>query len=177
MEQPLITNVVTTAKLNQPVDIKKFVKFGWGIYDNEIYGGICGYVKTPDMKGKVTVFSNGKMISLGAKDVEESINQLNHAKYYLVKENLCTNIRLIPRTHNIVALLTLSKISFNKVLFKLTEGSYNPDNFPGIIIKSIPNVTCLMFSSGKIILTGAKSEEELIIASEQIQEIIHKSIK
>ena len=66
-----IRNVVTTADLGQKVNIERLNNFSWAIYDQVSYGGICGYVKSPEMHGKVTIFSTGKMISVGSSSIEE----------------------------------------------------------------------------------------------------------
>jgi TATA-box binding protein (TBP) (component of TFIID and TFIIIB) len=58
-----IENVVTTANLNKHVDIAKFIKDPWGMYDLEYYDGICGYVNDQMIRGRVTLFKSGKMIS------------------------------------------------------------------------------------------------------------------
>ncbi len=60
-----VNNVVCTASLEQTVDVTRMADLSCGIYDQAIYGGRCGYVKMPDMKGRVTVFPSGKMISVG----------------------------------------------------------------------------------------------------------------
>lgn len=40
------------------------------------------------------------------------------------------------------------------------EVSYNPEQFPGLILKTKkPKISSLVFSSGKLVITGAKSEE------------------
>lgn len=62
-----IQNVVTTSNLCQEIDVTLFNNYSWGEYDQEIYHGICGYIKDGQLVGKVTIFLSGKMISLGAK--------------------------------------------------------------------------------------------------------------
>jgi len=79
-----ISNIVTTADLKQKFDIEKLNDYSWGIYDQISYNGICGYVKTPEMKGKVTLFTSGKMISIGSNTIQNSIDQLNQTKFYLL---------------------------------------------------------------------------------------------
>jgi TATA-box binding protein (TBP) (component of TFIID and TFIIIB) len=166
-----IVNVVATANLNQKISIEKFVKFGWGIYDLAVYGGRCGYVKTPDMDGRVTVFQSGKMISIGGKSIKKSIQQLNEAKFYLVKEKFVQNIVLHPKIQNIVATITLSEpLSIAKTYDKLTGAIYEPEQFPGIILKSVNSVNYLIFASGKIIITGAKTKTELTSAALELKQ-------
>ena len=166
-----IVNVVSTANLNQKVAIRRFNELGSGIYDLAIYGGRCGYVKTPEMDGRVTIFSSGKMISVGGKSIKKSIEQLNQAKFYLVRENLIQDTILRPKIQNIVATLALPKpLRIAETYDKLIGAIYEPEQFPGIILKSISSVSYLIFASGKIVITGAKSKKELSTAAFEIQQ-------
>ncbi|MFX1511934.1 MAG: TATA-box-binding protein [Promethearchaeota archaeon] len=63
---------------------------------------------------------------------------------------------------NVVASVNLrSKIRLEEAASKLpaeTQVNYIPEQFPGLVIKiKIPKVTCLVFKSGKMVITGAKS--------------------
>lgn len=156
-----IQNVVCTSNLNQKVNVSLFNNFPWGFYDSVIYGGRCGYIKTPEMKGKVTVFPSGKLISVGAKSILEAKNQLNHAKFYLLQENMISNTKLRCNIQNIVALMNINrKITLSNLTKKITKSVYNPQKFPAIIYKT-ENGSCLIFSSGKIIISGVRSTNEL----------------
>jgi len=174
LEKIRITNVIATSNLKQFVDISKFGDYGWGIYDNEIYGGVCGYVKTPDMHGKVTVFSNGKMISIGANSICDSIKQINTAKFYLLKENLISDVQLNVIIQNIVAILNLNKtLNLQKLYKKLGSlATYNPDTFAGLIFKRKNKPSCLIFGSGKIIIAGAKTEKDIVESSFEVKDLI-----
>lgn len=169
-----ITNVISTSNLKQFVDISKFGNYGWGIYDNEIYGGVCGYVKTPDMHGKVTVFSNGKMISLGANSISDSIKQINAAKFYLLNANLISDVKLDVTIQNIVAVLSLNKTLNLQDLCKHlgSLATYNPDNFAGLILKRKNKPSCLIFGTGKIIIAGAKTEKDIVESSVTVKDFI-----
>jgi len=83
-----ISNIVTTADLKQKVNISKLNDFPWGIYDQISYNGICAYVKTPEMRGRVTIFTTGKMISIGSNTIEDSINKLNQAYQHTLMDHL-----------------------------------------------------------------------------------------
>ncbi len=57
--------------------------------------------------------------------------------------------------------------------------SYNPDKFPGLVLKiNEPKVSTLVFSSGKLVITGAKSTEMVHTAVSRVREILieHGSI-
>jgi len=168
-----ITNVVSTSNLNQKIAVEKFVYYPWGIYNSQIYGGRCGYVKTQDMHGRVTVFPSGKMISVGAPSVKKSVEQLNQAKFCLVCENLATDVKLDIKVQNVVATLTLkNKLRIREIVSTLSGAIYEPEQFPGIIFKYLRSVTFLIFASGKIVISGAKSEDELLQVANEIQQKI-----
>lgn len=157
-----ISNVVTTADLKQKINIEKLNDYSWGIYDQVSYNGICGYVKTPGMKGKVTIFVSGKMISIGSKTIKDSIDKLNQTKFYLVKENLIKNVKLEPSVRNIVATISLNKpLNLKKLTSKIPNSIYEPDVFTGLRCKIINGPSALIFSSGKIVVVGGKSIQNI----------------
>ena len=52
-------------------------------------------------------------------------------------------------------------IPLEKVTIKLPNTEYNPEQFPGLVLRLVKGKTALIFSSGKIVCTGAKSEAEV----------------
>jgi transcription initiation factor TFIID TATA-box-binding protein len=157
-----IQNVVSTSDLHQHVDARKFNQYQWGRYDIELYGGRCGYIKDEEMQGRVAVFLSGKMISTGVKEVSFSIKQLQRALELLVSNKLAKWVELECKIQNIVATLDLQRIlDVKKVTSSLPNYIYEPDNFPGIIYKHHGRISCLIFSSGKVVIAGVKSEDQL----------------
>jgi len=117
-----IVNVVTTADLKQKVNIEKLNDFAWGIYDQISYRGICGYIKTPDMKGRVTIFTSGKMISIGSNSIQDSIDKLNQAKFFLLKENLIHDIELKPILRNTITTMDFAKkLNLKKIIYEFNR--------------------------------------------------------
>lgn len=169
---PKISNVVTTAELNQRIDITTFRNYRWGMYDQDFYGGRCGYVKDEKIEGRVTIFLSGKMISVGAKDVAKSIEQLENAKILLLTNRLAKNTYLEPKVRNIVASLNLEKTIDLDNLFRILENcEYEPKTFPAIIYRHSKG-TCLLFRSGKIMINGAKSETQIIELVNEIKKLL-----
>lgn len=168
-----ISNVVTTADLKQKINIQKLNNFSWGIYDQVSYNGICGYVKTPEMKGRVTIFVSGKMISIGSNTIKDSIDKLNQTKFYLVRENLVNDIDLIPIVRNIVATTSFNKILNLKKLSKIIPNSiYDPNVFAGLRFKIKNGPSVLFFSSGKVVIVGGKSLQNINDAYDKIKKYI-----
>lgn len=55
---------------------------------------------------------------------------------------------------------------------------FSPETFPGLIYHlEQPKVCLLIFASGKIVLTGAKTREDIKEAFEKIQPLLKKHIK
>lgn len=172
--KPVIANVVCTGELSQYIDFQKFWKYSWAIYDEAIYGGKCGYVKFPGMKGKVTIFSNGKLISVGANSINKSKNQLFQTKYLLKESKLISDVELKPKIVNIVATLNLGRnLNLSRITKKLPGSKFNPNEFPGIIWKNTEMPSCLIFRNGKILLVGSKSLKKLAEISLIIQKILN----
>ena len=114
------------------------------------------------MRGRVTVFLSGKMISTGADGVSQSLKQLNQVKTLLLEAGLIQDVVLHPIVQNILATLDLgSRLDFSVVLQNVSSYIYEPETFPGIIYRTFNGLTALIFNSGKIVIAGSKSEQEL----------------
>ncbi|XHH10609.1 MAG: TATA-box-binding protein [Candidatus Bathyarchaeia archaeon] len=63
---------------------------------------------------------------------------------------------------NVVASATLNqKVDLNSVVKGYPGVEYRPEEFPGLVFRlKRPKTTTLIFSSGKMVCTGAKSEKE-----------------
>ncbi|MCK5346463.1 MAG: TATA-box-binding protein, partial [Candidatus Heimdallarchaeota archaeon] len=68
---------------------------------------------------------------------------------------------------NVVVSLTLSKkyINLDKASLLLNSSIYEPEVFPGLIFRiPDPKAVFLIFSSGKVVLTGLKAESQIVPA-------------
>jgi transcription initiation factor TFIID TATA-box-binding protein len=74
------------------------------------------------------------------------------------------------KIENVVASATIAeKLDLLKLNVLLPDSDYKPERFPGLIVHmQIPKIAALLFSSGKIVLTGAKSVDETYQAVEKI---------
>jgi len=170
-----IHNIICTADLKQKINIKEFSKYSWGIFDQAIYKGRCGYFKSPDIKGKVTIFSSGKMISLGAKSINEAKEQIDKAKLQLKKDGFIQDKKLEIKIRNIVATFTLKKIyGFERLAGMLPNSIYEPEQFPGIIFRSLRGPVILIFASGKCVMVGGKSLSELNEGLFEVEQMINR---
>jgi len=126
------------------------------------------------MIGRVTIFPSGKMISVGSKSIEDARNQFNHALDALVENNLAkpTPIENI-RIENIVATVDLEKTVDLEEISARLRAIYEPEQFPGATLHlEEPKATILIFSSGKCVITGTKSETSLKQAVKKLSQIL-----
>ena len=81
------------------------------------------------------------------------------------------------KVQNIVAFTTLGKpISLEKLLRNVENTEWQPEQFPGLVYKiTNPRASALIFSQGKIVCTGTKSEEDLTAAMNKIVSRIRKA--
>jgi transcription initiation factor TFIID TATA-box-binding protein len=70
--------------------------------------------------------------------------------------------KAIIKIQNVVAAATLNqKVDLNAVVKSFPGVEYRPEQFPGLVFRlKRPKTATLIFSSGKMVCTGAKSEKE-----------------
>ena len=75
---------------------------------------------------------------------------------------------------NIVASANLhGKIDLEAMSDDLENVMYEPEQFPGLIYRMTePKVVLLVFSSGKLVITGARREEQVHEAADKIRAIL-----
>ena len=155
-----VVNVVTTADLLQKINIASFNKYQFLHSNLDLYR--CGYVKDNVMIGRVTVFASGKMISVGTKSPHRSFLELKKAVRIMKKYGLVTQKKIDPQVRNLVAKTDFRKsINIEKMARTIPKSMYEPEQFPGLIHRVQGSVVALIFVSGKIIIVGAKSYNEL----------------
>ena len=84
--------------------------------------------------------------------------------------------RPVPELQNIVSTANLgTKLDLRKIALNCRNAEYNPKRFAAVIIRiRDPKTTALIFSSGKMVITGAKSEEKSETAARMYAKMIKK---
>lgn len=155
-----ISNIVCTADLKQKIDIASFNKYKFLSSNLNLYK--CGYVKDDDMIGRVTIFGNGKMISVGTKSSKQANKELIKASKILQKYKLIKSCKIIPKIQNIVSIASLDKkLNLNNLARTLPHVIYEPEQFSGLIYRIHESIVALIFASGKVVLVGAKNVNEM----------------
>lgn len=81
-----------------------------------------------------------------------------------------------PTLQNIVATVNLGcQLELKKIALYARNAEYNPKRFAAVIIRiREPKTTALVFGSGKMVCTGAKSEDNARLAARKYARIIQK---
>ena len=77
---------------------------------------------------------------------------------------------------NVVASATIEqRLDLNKITKKFPDVEYHPDQFPGAVFRlHNPKTATLLFGSGKMVCTGAKSEEMAVKAVNTVVQKLRK---
>ncbi|KAG8178476.1 hypothetical protein JTE90_024636 [Oedothorax gibbosus] len=83
---------------------------------------------------------------------------------------------IVPQLQNIVSTVNLGcKLDLKKIALHARNAEYNPKRFAAVIMRiREPRTTALIFSSGKMVCTGAKSEEMSRLAARKYARIVQK---
>eukprot|EP00108_Taenia_solium_P000014 TsM_000321300 transcript=TsM_000321300 gene=TsM_000321300 len=81
-----------------------------------------------------------------------------------------------PIIYNVVSSVDLAcSIELRKVVMYIRNAEYNPRRFTGCVIRlREPRVTCLLFSTGKMVTTGGRSEESNNLGARKCARVIQK---
>jgi TATA-box binding protein (TBP) (component of TFIID and TFIIIB) len=172
-----IVNVVATASIYQEIDFYELRKNKEIFHDSDVYGGRVAYFKTPEMKGKVSIFQSGKMISVGTRSETQACNELQLATKFLVDKGYAKAVELNFKTKNMVVTADFEKSLNLEKLSENTKAIYEPEQFPRAIVRfEKPYKTCvLVFASGKAVITGLKSTTQIEPTIAQLKKIVESS--
>ncbi|KAL7889845.1 hypothetical protein AOLI_G00021030 [Acnodon oligacanthus] len=83
---------------------------------------------------------------------------------------------IVPQLQNIVSTVNLGcKLDLKTIALRARNAEYNPKRFAAVIMRiREPRTTALIFSSGKMVCTGAKSEEQSRLAARKYARVVQK---
>ena len=167
-----IENIVATVSIDQNIDLEKIEQqFDNVEYDPDQFPGLIFRLDEPRVTA--LIFKSGKMVVTGAKSTQELIKAVRKIFYVLKSKGIVTG-KVKPRVQiqNIVASANLGvEVHLEKAAYLLDNSMYEPEQFPGLIYRlDDPRVVLLLFSSGKMVVTGAKKEEEVNRAVKKVYE-------
>ncbi len=157
-----IVNVVASATIDQKLDLNDITKkFPDVEYHPEQFPGAVFRLKTP--KTATLLFTSGKMVCTGSKSEEMAVKAVNTVVQKLRKGGIKIKKNAVVTVQNIVSSINLGgKVHLEKAARTLPRSMYEPEQFPGLIHRMLdPKTVILVFSSGKLVCTGGKTEKDV----------------
>ena len=157
-----IVNVVASATIDQKLDLYKIQKKFPGVeYNPDQFPGAVFRINNP--KTATLLFSTGKMVCTGSKSSELAVKAVNIVVAKLRKGGIKIKKNAVVTVQNIVSSINLGgRIHLEKAARTLPRSMYEPEQFPGVIHRMIdPKTVILIFASGKLVCTGAKTESDV----------------
>ena len=157
-----IENVVASASVDQKMDLNEITRtFPDVEYHPDQFPGLVFRLKSP--KTATLIFTSGKMVCTGAKSEEMSRKAVQTVVQRLRKGGIKIKKDAVVEIQNIVASINLGgKIQLEQAARTLPRSMYEPEQFPGLIHRMLdPKTVILLFSSGKLVCTGAKKEPDV----------------
>ncbi|GAY25861.1 TATA-box-binding protein [Desulfurococcaceae archaeon AG1] len=157
-----IENIVATVIFEHQLDLDMIEQGVPNIeYNPDQFPGLILRLDSP--KVTALIFRSGKMVVTGAKRTADLIKAVKKILRMFVKSGVTITGKPKIQIQNIVASANLGmEVLLEKAAYLLENTMYEPEQFPGLILRlTEPRVVLLIFSSGKMVITGAKSEEEV----------------
>jgi len=159
-----IENIVASGAVADSIDLVEISKkIASCELNTKRFPGAVYRIEKP--KIAALIFSSGKVVLTGIRNDQALHDGLGVIMATLKEAGV--NTYDVPRVAvtNIVCSYDIGKyINLNKVVITLNLENieYEPEQFPGLVYRiKDPKIVALLFSSGKIILTGGKNLEDI----------------
>jgi transcription initiation factor TFIID TATA-box-binding protein len=164
-----IQNVVASATLDQKINLLDIMKVFRNVeYRPKQFPGLVFRLKRP--KTATLIFGTGKMVCTGAKSEKQARSVVGK----VVRELKANGIVILGKPKIVIQNMVSSadlhgKIDLETAADIMDNVMYEPEQFPGLIYRmKEPKVVMLLFASGKLVITGAKREEQVYEAAEKV---------
>lgn len=157
-----VVNIVVSTSLEHDIPLEKMAAtLSNTEYNPEQFPGLV--IRIRDPKTSALIFSSGKVVCTGARSMEKVEQSIDKIIKSLKKIGIDITIKPKISIQNIVASGSVGMdLNLNVLAMKLENTEYEPEQFPGLVYKlDEAKATFLLFSNGKIVCTGTKSEEEV----------------
>ncbi|KAK9810677.1 hypothetical protein WJX73_009549 [Symbiochloris irregularis] len=170
---PTLQNLVATVNLDCKLTLQTIAaKARNAEYNPRRFA--AAIVRIRDPKTTALIFASGKMVVTGAKSEDDARTAARKFAKIVLRLDFPVHFKDF-KIQNVVGScdvkfpIRLEGLAFSHNLFC----SYEPELFPGLIYRlKSPKVVMLIFVSGKVVLTGAKSKEDIYAAFEQIYPVL-----
>ena len=158
-----IENVVATVvvEITEKIDLNQIARRHADVeYNPERFPGLVMRIEKP--RATILIFSTGKMVVTGLRKAAEAPRVVEKVVKNIKKAGIKVSNPEIT-IQNIVASGDLhTNIDLNMAAIVMEYAMYEPEVFPGLIYRmQDPKTVFLIFSTGRIVCTGAKNPDEV----------------
>ena len=173
-----VENMVSSTAVAKKLDLQSIaLTLENADYDPERFPGLIYRLKEP--KTAILLFRSGKAVCTGAKNIDQVKEAIAKVSASLREKDIEVFEDPVIEVQNIVASADLEReINLNAmaITLGLERVEYEPEQFPGLVYRmSSPKVVLLVFSSGKLVCTGAKTLDDVERAVELIGDELRKA--
>ena len=158
-----IQNMSATANLGVRLDLKQIaLRCRNTEFNPRRFGAVIMRLREP--RATALIFASGKMCVTGTKSTHNSTLAAKKFAYIIERVGFKCQSFIDFKVQNIVGTADVGfPIRLEGLVYAhSTFASYEPELFPGLIYRLVsPRVVFLIFVSGKIVITGAKTEMDL----------------
>ncbi len=166
-----IVNIVASTSLEHDIPLIKLAETLPNTeYNPEQFPGLVLRIKEP--KTSALIFSSGKVVCTGARSMTKLSESIKQIIKSIAKIGIRIKIKPKIKVQNMVASGKVGMdLNLNALAIDLENTEYEPEQFPGLVYKlEGTRATFLLFSNGKIVCTGTRSEAKL-------KEAVNKLVK
>ena len=175
-----------------------FGGFEWNLKKTTFYNQVTIFTRDQYSNKSIKLFPNGSVQVAGCSDLLDC-QRITREVNFIVSQVLPTEVpnRLLPETISVKMINTNfslnSSVNLTKVIYAFSQAkipssdpedkpgtflvTFDPDRYSAVKVKFCPalgmkRVTASIFSTGKIIVTGAQTLKEIALAYKIINEIL-----
>jgi transcription initiation factor TFIID TATA-box-binding protein len=173
-----IQNVVITINLGVKLDLVRITQTARNAeYNPTRFQAVIMRIREP--KATSLMFGSGKIIVTGTKNEDDCMQAAQKFVKILEKVGYPVNATDLSRYQYKIQNMTATcdfgfPIGLEALILSHSSfATYEPELFAGLVYRlQVPKVVLLIFVSGKVVLTGAKCQEDLCAAYEAIHPIL-----
>ncbi len=178
MPETTIVNFVVTTYLSEWFDLD-YISYNvpGGDYNPEVFSGITYVLENP--KCAILILRNGRVAVTGVRDMKDAKSALEYIVEMLTSVGVTVYYNTDIKILNIVGSVNLDdEIDLHTFFKKLNtpKAEFDPEKFPGIVYHLGDNIDMLIFQSGKVVFTGARTMDNFNAVAEMGSELIESTL-
>ncbi|MCK4614554.1 MAG: TATA-box-binding protein [Thermoplasmata archaeon] len=178
MPETHVANFVVTTHLSEWFDLDYIAyNLPGGEYSPNVFPGLTYVLDNP--KSAVLIMRNGRVAVTGTKSMEDAQSALEYVVELLTSLGVSAYYNTDIKVLNIVGFVNLEEeIDLHTFYNSLStpKAEFDPEKFPGIVYRMGDGIDMLIFQSGKVVFTGAKSMDSFKASAEMGAELVESKL-